>query len=176
MVNQPDLFLVKPKPGFSPRIGELVSMMNYARYTTLHAVQGLSVTQLDYLLDEESNSIGTLLYHFAAVETWYQAFTFEGRGLSIEEEAPWQAGFQMGKAALSELGGKPLEFYLGKLEAVRAKTLAEFARRDDDWLYQEFPFWNATGNNYFCWFHVLEDEINHRGQIRILRKRLPNDL
>lgn len=168
-----NLFLVKPKTGFSPRIGELVSMMNYARFTTLQAVQGLTPPQLDYLLDEDSNSIGTLLYHFAAVETWYQAFTFEGRGLSIEEERPWQPGFEMGQAALRELGGKPLEFYLELLEAVRAKTLEEFARRDNDWLYQEFPLWDAAGNNYFCWFHVLEDEINHRGQIRLIRKRLP---
>ncbi|MBF6595289.1 MAG: DUF664 domain-containing protein [Thermaceae bacterium] len=168
-----NLFLVKPKTGFSPRIGELVSMMNYARFTTLQAVQGLTPPQLDYLLDEDSNSIGALLYHFAAVESWYQTYTFEGREMSPEEEQPWWPGFEMGPSALRELGGKPLEFYLELLEAVRAKTLEEFAGRDDDWLYQEFPLWNATGNNYFCWFHVLEDEINHRGQIRLIRKRLP---
>jgi hypothetical protein len=28
-------------------------------------------------------------------------------------------------------------------------------------------------NNHFKWFHVFEDEINHRGQIRWLRARLP---
>ena len=26
----------------------------------------------------------------------------------------------------------------------------------------------------FKWFHVLEDEVNHRGQIRIIRRRLPS--
>lgn len=26
-------------------------------------------------------------------------------------------------------------------------------------------------NNYFKWFHVFEDELNHRGQIRWLRIR-----
>jgi len=27
-------------------------------------------------------------------------------------------------------------------------------------------------NAHFAWFHVAEDEINHRGQIRWLRARL----
>lgn len=27
-------------------------------------------------------------------------------------------------------------------------------------------------NNFFCWFHVLEDELNHDGQIKILRKEI----
>ncbi|MEJ2667329.1 MAG: hypothetical protein P8Z81_09565 [Deinococcales bacterium] len=28
-------------------------------------------------------------------------------------------------------------------------------------------------NAHFRWFHVLEDELNPRAQIRVLRKRLP---
>jgi hypothetical protein len=28
-------------------------------------------------------------------------------------------------------------------------------------------------NVHWAWFHAAEDEINHRGQIRWLRKRLP---
>jgi hypothetical protein len=49
------------------------------------------------------------------------------------------------------------------------------ALQDDDWLSQERPFWeNLPANHYFMWFHALEDEVNHRGQIRWLRKRLPS--
>ena len=43
-----DLFLIGVIPGFTPQIGRLVSMMNYARYTTLSAVEGLEVDELDY--------------------------------------------------------------------------------------------------------------------------------
>lgn len=35
-------------------------MMNYARYTTMQAVEGLTIENLDYLYDEEANSIGML--------------------------------------------------------------------------------------------------------------------
>lgn len=170
------LLLIKPKPGFTPRIGELVSMMNYARFTTLQGVQGLSTAQLDYRLDWSANSIGSLLLHLAAVETWYQVYTFEHREMRTEEEEPWRAAFDLGEAGRT-IQGQPLACYLGILEDVRERTLAEFARRDDDWLYQESSFWyNQPANHYFMWFHVFEDEINHRGQIRLMRKRLPKDL
>jgi hypothetical protein len=57
---------------------------------------------------------------------------------------------------------------------VREHTLAEFRQRDDDWLHQQFPFWGGqAGNNYFCWYHVFEDEINHRGQMRLIIKAIP---
>ena len=57
---------------------------------------------------------------------------------------------------------------------MRAKTLEEFAKRDDLWLEEEIPFWGTVGNRYFAWFHVFEDEINHRGQMRLIRKALPS--
>jgi hypothetical protein len=46
------------------------------------------------------------------------------------------------------------------------------AARDDAWLERSVtpaPRINA----HWAWFHVAEDEINHRGQIRWLRARLP---
>jgi hypothetical protein len=40
-MNESDLFLIGDISGFTPQIGRLVSMMNYVRYTTLSAVEGL---------------------------------------------------------------------------------------------------------------------------------------
>ncbi len=65
-----------------------------------------------------------------------------------------------------------MAYYVGRLERVRAKTLAELSRREDGWLEEQTPFWGGKrADNYFKWFHVFEDELNHRGQIRWLRKR-----
>jgi hypothetical protein len=53
------------------------------------------------------------------------------------------------------------------------KTLNFFAAANDEWLEHFTPYgWDHPANNYFKWFHVFEDELNHRGQIRMIKKRL----
>ncbi|MBM7632368.1 putative damage-inducible protein DinB [Geomicrobium sediminis] len=43
--------------------------------------------------------------------------------------------------------------------------------QDDQWLYEERHFPDGTPyNNYYLWFHVIEDEISHRGQIKLIRR------
>lgn len=137
--------------------------------------EGLSTPKLDHLHDPRSNTIGGLLAHIAAVEVAYQLATFEGRGFTPdEEETAWRAALDLGQRARREICDYDLAYYLGMLETVRAKTLRELARRDDRWLDEETPFWDGLpANNYFKWFDVFEDEVNHPGQIRWLRKRLP---
>jgi hypothetical protein len=66
---------IESVPGYTPAIGRLVGMRTYARATTLAAVDGLTMSQLDHLHDASSNSIGALLAHVAAVESSYQVLT-----------------------------------------------------------------------------------------------------
>ena len=47
--------------GYTPIMSTLVGILTYARDTTLAAVSGLTVAQLDHQHDEKSNSIGALL-------------------------------------------------------------------------------------------------------------------
>jgi uncharacterized damage-inducible protein DinB len=171
-VNERSLYLVAPVAGYTPQIGRLVSMMNYARRTTLDEVEGLGVEQLDYLHDSQSNSIGALLLHIAAVEASYQAATFGPGSQSVSRMEHYEAALRLGARARREIKGQDADYYLRILEGVRSKTLEEFARRDDRWLDEETAFWGGLpANNYFKWFHVFEDELNHRGQIRWLSKR-----
>ena len=166
-------FLIQPLNPFSARISELVVMMSYARRTTLAAVRDLTQEQLDARPEGLQNSIGTLLEHAAAVETVYWFYTVKERNLTEEERAPWLAGLNLGELGQEKIKGNHLSYYTDKLAAVRAKTLASFAELSDDWLYKQSPFWkDESANNYFKWFHVFEDEINHRGQIRLIKRLL----
>jgi uncharacterized damage-inducible protein DinB len=166
------LFLIGDLPGFTPQIGRLVSMMNYVRVTTLDEVEGMSVEQLDYLHDAGSNSIGALLLHAAAVEFEYRANTLHGRELSADEMRIWEPALELGEKGRREIRGHDSGYYIERLQSVREMTLEDLRHRDDDWLMMEFPFWGGhPANNYFVWFHVIEDELNHRGQIRWLKKR-----
>lgn len=166
-------FMVTPDhPGFTPNISRLVSMMNYARQTTLQMVQGLTVEELDHLPVPEGNSIGMLLEHICAVEVGYQGDTY-GKGWDEAIGERWLAGAELGDLGREKISGHGLRYYLENLKTVRATTYAEFAKRDDAWLEEPLDFWGSQGNRFFMWFHVLEDEINHRGQMMLIRKQFP---
>src|SRR5262245_14578641 len=169
---KPSPLRIEPIAGYAPTIGRLVGMLTYARSTTFAAVDGLTITELDHLHDAESNSIGALLAHMTVVERAYQVLTFGERLLSPEENELWSAALNLGANGRRVLRGYPLENYLEELTAVRQVTLEMLAVRDDAWLERTVgpvPRINA----HWAWFHVAEDEINHRGQIRWLRARLP---
>jgi uncharacterized damage-inducible protein DinB len=164
-------FRLEPLPGYAPNIGRLVGILLYARKTTLAAVDGLSIADLDHLQDDTSNSIGALLAHIAAVERGYQCVTFEERAPSALEQAAWEPALTLGAEGRRLLRNEPLEHYVHELSEARRVTLEGLAARDDAWLEQPLRAAPAM-NAHFAWFHVAEDEINHRGQIRWLRARL----
>jgi uncharacterized damage-inducible protein DinB len=164
-------YRIAPLSGYTPTIGRLVAMLTYARDTTLAAVNGLTREQLDHLQDARSNTIGALLAHIAAVERGYQVVTFEEREPSAAENAAWSAALKLGDLGRREIRGRELQVYTDDLMRTREATLAGLAQRDDAWL--EAPMKVAPNlNAHWAWFHVAEDEISHRGQIRWLRTRL----
>ncbi|WP_052807191.1 DinB family protein [Risungbinella massiliensis] len=167
------LYLIQKKEDYCQEIGHLVSMMNYVRDRTKRTVDGLSIEQLDMVVEKDGNSIGALLLHMAAVEVYYQALTFEGRGLNKEEESKWLVALNLGEKARKEIRGYPLSYYLSILDDTREHSLTTFRELDQSWLFREIPFWqNKPSNHYFCWFHVIEDEIRHVGQIVRQKKRI----
>jgi len=166
-----------PRQGYSPQIGTLVSMMTWMRDSVLRSVKGMSQQDLDFLLDAKANTIGALLLHLAATDRLYQINTFENKPLKeIPKDYADKFGvaMQLGEPARKTIKGNSLDFYLNLLGETRAKTLAEFRKRDDAWMLavdKTFP-WGPT-NNLCKWFHVCEHESNHNGQIKLLKARLP---
>ncbi len=158
-------------PGYTQHISRLLSMMQCVRDTTLYVVKDLSTAQLDYLPHSEGNSIGMLLAHIAAVEEGYYLDTVENQ--NVDWETPAQA---LGEAGRKSLNGKPLEHYLSELARVREQTLAGLKNRDDAWLQEVDVSRDVPRSNYYKWFHTFEDEVNHRGQILLIRKLLPSGL
>ena len=102
-------FRLEPLPGYAPTIGRLVGILLYARHTTLRAVDGLSITELDHLQDGSSNSIGALLAHIAVVERGYHILTFEERRPTASEQAAWEPALTLGAEGRRLLRDKPLE-------------------------------------------------------------------
>ena len=173
MIDMERIYLISDLPGYPPQISRLLSMMNYTRHTTLEEIKDMTVDQLDFVPAPDANSIGALLLHAAAVEYAYQVSTFEQRELTEEELSLWGPALTLGDEGRRYIRGHHLEFYIERLDEVRKRTYELFRTVDDAWLYTEEAFWyNKPANYYFMWYHVFEDEINHRGQIRLIRKEL----
>lgn len=70
--DAPGLDVIGPKPGHSPQVGTLVSMLTWMREANgiLSATKGPSQADLDFLFDANANSIGALMLHHAATETY----------------------------------------------------------------------------------------------------------
>lgn len=69
------LNLIGPKEGYTPMVGTMVSMLNWMRQTVLRSVEGLKTSDLDFLIDNKANTIGAMLMHLAATETYYGLHT-----------------------------------------------------------------------------------------------------
>lgn len=166
-------YLIESLPGFAPTVGHLVSMLQYTRGTMLREVQELGMAELDFLLDDQANSIGALLEHVASVEEFYQELCF-GAAFEPRDDPRRSVAAHLGDGGRTTIRGHGLPHYLQRLDAVRAFTLAELAKRDDAWLFERHgrPRGGEV-NNYWCLFHVAEDELSHRGQVRLIKRRLP---
>ncbi len=175
--NPDDLYLIGPQKGYSPQIGTLLSTMTMMRKWVINTVKDLTKEQLDFQIDDKSNSIGAMLLHLAATERYYQLNTFdemEWGTWSEEIKKEWDAPSGLGEKGRKLINGNNIDYYLSKLEEVRAVTKKEFAKRDDNWIMKSEPFFaNKPTNNYCKWFHVCEHESNHRGQMKFIIKRLP---
>ncbi len=168
--------IIGPKEGYTPHVGALVSMMNWMRSTILRPVEGLSIAELDYLHDENSNSIGAMLWHLAATERFYQLNTLDGKDWGdwpAADTKEFDMAMNLGDTGRNEIKGNSLDFYLEKLDRVRNQSLEELKKKDDNWLLKpdESWFWGPT-NNYCKWFHVVEHESNHNGQIKYIKSRV----
>jgi hypothetical protein len=70
---------------------------------------------LDYLVDRIANTIGALMLHLAATETYYQLNTFESKKWdtwpdSVKQQ--WDAAMNLGDAGRKTIKGNDRDYYL----------------------------------------------------------------
>ena len=165
---------IKPHKECSPNIGYIVSEMISIRNETFRLTQDLSSKDLDYNFDDQSNSIGTLLLHIAALELKFQLDYFFDRYFSEKEIIKFGGAFpfNMDKRLIDS---NPLEYYIDTLKEVRNTTLAEMKKLSDDWLEKKIILSNQQllVNHHYELRHIIHDELCHQGQIKLILKRLP---
>ncbi|MET2983823.1 DinB family protein [Aureibaculum conchae] len=160
---------IKAPKEYSTQIGNMVSMLEDLKSRVTRSVANLSQEETDFLLDDDANRIGALIYHLAATEKYYQLYTFENRGFNKEEEK-WDTALSLGGNAREVFKDKPISYYLKIWDEVRNETLRLLKTKDDKWF--EANVKRSNMNNHWAWYHVMEHQANHMGQIRLITKRM----
>ena len=161
-------YKIEAPKGYTNDIGNMVSMLDNLKSRVERIVSNLNQKETDFLLDDNANRIGAIIYHLAATEAYYQAYTFENRGFNKEEREKWDVALNLGEVARRELKGKPISYYLDIYDEVREKTKELLKTKDDKWFSKK----NGNMSNHWAWFHVMEHQANHMGQLALITKRL----
>ncbi|WP_296384620.1 DinB family protein [Winogradskyella sp.] len=159
---------IKPPKGYSNDIGNMISMLDNLKKRVERHVVNLDQEGTDFLLDEDANSPGAIIYHLAATEAYYQVYTFEKRGFNAEEREKWDTALNLGSKARAEFKNKPIKYYIDIYDEVRAKTKELLKTKDDKWFKKKVR--NMT--MHWAWFHVMEHQANHMGQLALITKRM----
>ncbi len=159
---------IKPPKGYTNDIGNMISMLDNLKKRVERHVVNLDQDGTDFLLDENANSPGAIIYHLAATEAYYQVYTFEGRSFNAEEKAKWEMALNLGDKARNKYKNKPISYYMDIYDEVRKKTKKLLKTKDDEW------FKTKIGNmsRHYAWFHVMEHQANHMGQLALIKKRI----
>jgi uncharacterized damage-inducible protein DinB len=161
--------LVIPLSGYHPVIAAALWCMEDTRQRTKKAVAGLSMHALVWSTPEMPNSISTLLYHIAAIETSYLYTDILEVGWSAELEPILPYDVRSSHCVLIQVRGETIEQHLQRLDSSRQLLLNAFhhltleeyrrPRRVED--YITTPEWVLH--------HLMQHEAEHRGQIGEIR-------
>ncbi|MDP5081696.1 MAG: DinB family protein [Winogradskyella sp.] len=159
---------IKGPNGYSNDVGNMISMLDNLKSRVEKHVTNLDQKGTDFLLDDNSNSPGAIIYHLAATEAYYQVYTFEGRGFNTEEKMKWETALNLGDKAREEFKNRPINYYIDIYDDVREQTKKILKTKDDEW------FKSKMGNMsmHWAWFHVMEHQANHMGQLALITKRI----
>lgn len=161
---------IKPAEGYTPQIGIMVDMLEEVKDLITAQVEDFNQEQTDFLIDGQANSIGAMIMHMAATESYFQVETLEERVWTPEEAEFWGISGGLGTESRETLKGRPITYYLELWDMVRDKTLSGLKSKDDAWLAANI---DENVNNHWAWFHILKHSANHMGQIDLVKSRLP---
>jgi uncharacterized damage-inducible protein DinB len=156
--------------------------MNEVRADLKEELDGLRVEQIDWHPDENTESIGTMLLHVDAVE-W--SWIFEDIFGRPDSEYPgeWSEAMPI-RLKVPQVQGRPVEWYLQKLDATRERTL-EVLRGFTDADLPRLVGESVPGPgqekrsrlftiDWIIW-HIIQHEAAHVGQVELLKRLGPQE-
>ena len=155
--------------GCGPEIGRLLWQLEVTRQRTKEKLLGIDQHSLDFQLRGE-NSIGTLLYHIAAIEMdWLYEEVLESRPFAPEvaELLCFEVRDEAGR--LTVVNGRSLTEHLHVLDRTRHYLLEAFRQMDLADFRRVRHFENYSCTPEWVLHHLIQHEAEHRGQMMMMR-------
>lgn len=157
---------VLPLDGYAPAVGAALWRLEDTRARTLALVSDMHPALIDWTPPWDGNTVGSLLYHIAAIELdylFYDILQSEDYPEAVPALFPVDVREQDGK--LTPITGDTLDRHLERLADVRVMVLSRLAAMTE----QDFRTARAT-DNYditpeWALHHLCQHEAEHRGQI-----------
>lgn len=169
------VFVLEPL-GDDPEVGRWLAALEDGRRDTIRELSGVTPEMLDWRPERLLNSIGTLLYHIALIETsWLLDDIFEGDPGAewLQTLLPFTDRDASGR--LIQVEGLPVSAHLGRLGRVR-QYLLEHLRpmsNDDFHRVRHLEAYDAAPD--WVIHHLLQHEAEHRSHIAWLRDSYVSD-
>ncbi|MBA2597643.1 MAG: DinB family protein [Chloroflexia bacterium] len=164
---------IDPLPGYDPEIGLLLGMLEQGRQRTRERLENLHDQDLDWAPATGENSIGTILYHLAAIELdWLYSEVLE-QPFPPGTEALFPDDVRDDEGRLTIARGATLQSYFDRLDTVRGQLLAAFTGMSPAEFHRERDLPDYTVTPAYVLHHLMQHEAEHRGEIGMLRMLMP---
>jgi uncharacterized damage-inducible protein DinB len=171
------MLLVEPLADCPPEIGRALWCLEDARRRTRDTLKGMNLAHVDWSPPQgfrTPHTIGTLLYHIAAIEIdWFGSDVMENK-LSPEvwEMFPFDVRDEAGK--LTIVTGISWDDHWARLDKVRAMLLAEYRKMsiEDFRRPRHLPDYEVTPE--WVLHHLCQHEAEHRSELGALRAAAEN--
>jgi uncharacterized damage-inducible protein DinB len=153
-----------------PEVGRWLAALEDARRDTIQELSSVSPEMVDAHPDPVLNSIGTLLYHIALIETsWLLDDIFEGEPGPDWLQALLPFSDRDGSGRLIQVDGVPMAAHLQRLDAVRQYLLERLRPMSNDDFHRARRLDSYDAAPDWVLHHLLQHEAEHRSHIAWLR-------
>ena len=149
-----------------PEVGRWLAALEDARRDTIHELSSVSPEMVDARHDPLLNSIGTLLYHIALIETsWLLDDILEGEPGPdwLQELLPFSD--RDGSGRLIQVDGVSMAGHLERLDAVRQYLLERLRPMSNDEFHRVRRLDSYDAAPDWVLHHLLQHEAEHRSRL-----------
>jgi len=167
--NGKQQLIFQPEDAQHPVIAAALWATEDTRRRTLAALKDINLLVIDHNVSEQTNTIGTLLYHIGAIELdWLYSDVME-LGFPQEMASRFEYDVRDANGRLTVVAGKPLDEHLELLSVVRAELLGCFREMslDDYRRPRHLEHYDVTPE--WVLHHLMQHEAEHRGEMLTLR-------